>query len=432
MKFNLTIFFTLIFSATQAQTYVLDSVMPIYKDIIHLEHNRLVGADDSYNFKTFFQKLDSIYHGKEEHLHIFHIGGSHIQADIYSNKLRTYFHNLNKVSMAQRGFVFPFDLAHTNNPRNYRVTATKNKWVGYRNSVTRDSIAWGLSGVTAAFREDSDTISIYANHKNYTTKNYSFDKLRVFYNTQADDYLLKVVDSSLVLSDTLNALRMYREFQLTKTVDELQLSLERKDSTSISPEFLMMGLELMNDKPGIEYTSIGVNGASFNSYQRSAYFENQLRLYKPDLFIIAIGTNDAYVPKNDFDPEEFREDYEALIEMILSINPDCAILLTVPNDNYYKRQFPNPNTARQQKVIFELSEKYNMAVWDFYAIMGGLGSSNDWLKNKLMPRDRIHFTQLGYSIKGDLLLKAIVDAWAQCNGRDEEELLSHFKNLHNE
>jgi lysophospholipase L1-like esterase len=155
-----------------------------------------------------------------------------------------------------------------------------------------------------------------------------------------------------------------------------------------------------------------------------------LGLYKPDLFIISIGTNDAYMPKADFKPEEFRANYEAFIQMIQRINPNCAILLTVPNDDYYQRKRANPNTAIQEQIILELAEKHKMACWDFYAVMGGLGSSNKWYKNKLMPKDRIHFTSLGYSIKGDLLLKALVDAWAKSTGRDSETLLNDFKTLY--
>jgi len=410
-----------------SQSYVLDSILPLYSKLIHLEHNSISGVDDSYNFATFFRKLDSLYEGKKEKIHIFHIGGSHIQADIYSHRLRRYLQNMNGGTTSQRGFIFPYHLAHTNNPVNYKIAANKEKWTGYRNSIKKDSVAWGLSGITAAFREVSDTISIHANLKNPANTPYTFDRIRIFHNTDKDDYELKILDTTLVLSDTLNILRQYREFHLSREIEEVELSIHLKDSLNDSPEFLLMGIELMNDKPGIEYTSIGVNGASFNSYQRSAFFENQLQLYAPDLFIISIGTNDAYVPKNDFDPEEFKENYRHLIEMILRINPDCAILLTVPNDNYYRRKIPNPNTARQQKVIFELAEEYRMAVWDFYSVMGGLGSSNKWYTNKLMPRDRIHFTNLGYQIKGDLLLKALVEAWAGCINREEEDLLNHFK-----
>lgn len=431
MKYLIITFILLIGFKSFSQEYVLDEAIKKYDDLIHTEANVLLNAGNSPNFNHFFGQLDSIYSGKKNKLHIFHIGGSHIQADIYSNKLRTYFQNMNSVSMGQRGFIFPFNLAHTNNPSNYKIEGTKEKWRGYRNSILKDSIAWGLSGVTAVFNDCSDTISIKANYRNSTKKSYKFNKLRIFYNTWRNEYNLNILDSTIVVSDTINYEKMYREYHLKRSVETLDFAIHIKDTTTEDPEFLMMGLELMNDNPGIEYTSIGVNGASFKSYERSVFFEEQLGIYKPDLFIISIGTNDAYMPKANFDPEKFRTDYEMFIHLIQRVNPNCAILLTVPNDDYYKKKYPNSNTAIQEEIILELTEKYNMAAWNLFEIMGGLGSSNKWYRNKLMPRDRIHFTHAGYSIKADLLLKAIVDSWANCYDRDPEKLLEHFKTLDN-
>lgn len=429
MKNKLIILFLVCQVSVFAQHYELDSITPTLGHLINFDANTLKFAEDSPSFNYFFGRLDSIYSGKREKLHIFHIGGSHIQADIYSNKIRTYLQNMNEVSMAQRGFVFPYHLAHTNNPTNYRIEAKKDLWTGYRCSIRKDSIAWGMSGVTAAFRAYADTIYIKSNYRNYTKNKYEFNKLRVFYNTEKDDYNLTLMDSSLLVSELLNTDKMYREFRFNRKVDSVALRIHIKDSTTLNPEFALMGMEFMNDVPGIEYTSIGVNGASFSYYNRAAYFEEQLKLYKPDLFIISLGTNDAYMPQDKFDPLQFKEYYEAFIQMILRINPECAILLTVPNDNYYKRKYKNPNTATQEKIITDLAQKYQMAVWDFYEIMGGLGSSNDWYKNKLMPRDQIHFTYLGYSIKADLFMNALIKAWSASTHRNENSLLQHFKTL---
>ncbi|MEZ4793580.1 MAG: GDSL-type esterase/lipase family protein [Gelidibacter sp.] len=348
-----------------AQHYVLDSIQPTLGHLINAEANTFKFAETSPAFHHFFAQLDSIYAGKPEKLHIFHIGGSHIQADIYSNKIRTYLQNMNEVSMAQRGFVFPYHLAHTNNPTNYRIEAENELWQGYRCSIRQDSIVWGLAGVTAAFRAYVDTIYVKSNYKNYTKKPYEFNKLRVFFNTEKDDYNLTLMDSSLLVSEMLNPDKMYKEFRFDRKVDSIALQIHIKDTTILNPEFDLMGMEFINDVPGIEYTSIGVNGASFAYYNRAAFFERQLSLYKPDLFIISIGTNDAYMPKDKFDALQFMEHYEAFIQMILRINPECAILLTVPNDDYYKRRYQNPNTAIQQKIIIELAQKYQMAVWDF-------------------------------------------------------------------
>jgi hypothetical protein len=45
--------------------------------------------------------------------------------------------------------------------------------------------------------------------------------------------------------------------------------------------------------------------------------------------------------------------------------------------------------------------------------MGGYGSSQKWYKAKLMQRDRIHFTNEGYKIKGDLLYEAFLKWFAE-------------------
>ena len=412
-----------------SQHYVLDSITPKYGYLINFEENKFHLVENSPTFHQFFGKLDSLYTGKREKLHIFHIGGSHIQADIYSNKIRTYLQNTNEVATAQRGFVFPYHLAHTNNPTNYRIEGTKSKWKGYRSSVRKDSIAWGLAGVTAATHAASDTLYIKSNYRNYNKTPYVFNKLRIFYNTWQDDYSLSIMNEDLVVSDTLNTEKMYREYRFNKSVDSVAMCIQLNDLTVEDPEFAIMGVEFKNDEPGIEYTSIGVNGGSFNYFKRAAFFETQLQLYKPDLFIVSIGTNDAYMPKSEFKADEFRANYEDFIKMIQRINPDCAILLTVPNDDYYKRKIPNPNTALQQQIILELADTYDMAVWDFYAIMGGLGSSNKWYKNKLMPSDRIHFTRLGYNIKADLFMNAFLDAWSLTTGRDKEELMNLYKTM---
>ncbi|MCF1422767.1 GDSL-type esterase/lipase family protein [Mangrovimonas futianensis] len=430
MTSKLPLFILLFYTACFSQSYVLDSIPEDVRRLIDFEANKLENVENAPTFQKFFKKLDNIYEGKQEKLHIFHIGGSHIQADFYSNKLRTYFHNMNDSSMGQRGFVFPYHLAHTNNPLSYRISANRDLWTGYRCSVTKDSITWGMSGITAAFRESMDTIYIKANHKNETKKPYQFDALKIFYNTWKDDYRLRFLDSTLVLKYTIDQKHFYKKYYFNRKVDSIAVEIQVKDSTQLDPEFLLMGLELENPHlKGIEYTTLGVNGASFPWLNRSIYLERQLSMYHPDLFIISIGTNDAYKKVEDFDPEKFRFYYKSFIQMIQRINPDCAILLTVPNDDYYRRRYPNKNTAIQQEIIGELAQEYNMAVWDLYKIMGGLGSSHKWYKKHLMIRDRIHFTQLGYSIKGDLLMEALVKAWAQSTRRDENQLLNHFKHL---
>ncbi len=428
MKITTSILLLLFTLSLNAQEYLLDSVLPADSDLIHEKYNVFAYADSSQAFIRFFDKMDSIYRGENTKVHIFHIGGSHVQADIYSNKLRTYLQNMNPNAQAQRGFVFPFNLASTNNPVNYRIEGKKDRWKGLRSSVNKENSLWGLSGITAVLTDTLDTLKISANHKNYTLKPYTFDRIRIFYDAPDPAFCIRVLDSlNFIVSESRDTVAGYVEFQLDKEIETLSLEIRRTDSTG-NPQFKLKGFELMNHNPGVEFTSIGVNGASFESYRRCTAFEKQLSLYKPDLFIISIGTNDGYTP--DFDSLKFEAYYEDFLQMIWRVNPECAVLLTVPNDVYYKKKHPNKNTRIQQSIIHRLARKHEMAVWDFYAVMGGLGSSQKWYLKKWMPRDRIHFTSTGYSIKADLLLKAMLTQWERTCGYEAGEVLNSITRKH--
>ena len=418
MKLLINILFIFSSFVIFGQDYIISDSLQQQYPFINWKANNIKHTDSAVTFKKLYQKLDNIYKNEEEKLHVFHIGGSHIQADMYSNRLRHYLQNISPKAKGQRGLVFPYKMAKTNNPLNYKITFD-GEWKGYRCS-RNDSVAWGLQGVSAIFKDSIANVTVKANYKNYSKETYNFNKLRVFYDEWTSDYEVLVNNEDLVSKTVINSDAHYIEFTLNKTVTELDFCIKRIDDSDDS-EFIMMGLEMMNNNSGIEYTTIGVNGASFAFYDRCAYFEKQLLLYTPDLFIVSIGTNDTYT--TDFKPQKFKHYYEKLINSIQKANPDCAILLTVPNDSYYKRQFANPNTKLAADVIYALSEKYNMAVWDLYEIMGGFNSSQKWYTNKLMPKDRIHFTRKGYDIKADLLLKALVNSWEEEMSYPQNSLL---------
>jgi lysophospholipase L1-like esterase len=177
----------------------------------------------------------------------------------------------------------------------------------------------------------------------------------------------------------------------------------------------------MNDSPGFSYTAIGINGAGLYTYLDNVRFEDQLKTYPPDFFAYSVGTNDGNVPYADFNPGVYKSNLEKMMKMALRANPDCALLLTVPNDSYYRRRYLNKNIAREREVIIELAEEYDMAVWDLYGLMGELGSSRTWKNNSLMRSDLVHFTTNGYHFKGNLYIDAFLkylDQMEYCNAKN--------------
>ena len=219
-KLYINFLFFILWSSFTGQEYTLDTIKSNYP-FVNWKSNQLIGAETSPAFKKLFRKFQAIAEGKKKDLHIFHMGGSHIQADIYSNRLRTYLQNMNTVSEGQRGFVFPYKIAKTNNPSNYKVAAD-GEWQGYRCSIMKDSIAWGLAGITAAFRDSTTTVKINANYRGYDQQNYDFNRIRIFYDNWSDDYEIQFENSELIKKQLENNKAHYREYVLKKTVDELQ------------------------------------------------------------------------------------------------------------------------------------------------------------------------------------------------------------------
>ena len=117
-------------------------------DFIKYDTSAIRFYGDSAQFKMFYNKLDRLIYEGEGKVNIMQVGGSHIQADIWSDQLRKNFSTISPGLNGGRGFLFPFRMAHTNNPYYYKVTYT-GEWEGFRNSVRKHHATWGVSGITA-------------------------------------------------------------------------------------------------------------------------------------------------------------------------------------------------------------------------------------------------------------------------------------------
>jgi lysophospholipase L1-like esterase len=184
---------------------------------------------------------------------------------------------------------------------------------------------------------------------------------------------------------------------------------------SIPGEFTITGILLESEKTGINVHGIGVNGASVPSYLRCEDFERDLALIKPDLVIFGIGINDA--AEKDFDKWIFKQNYKELIKIIQRVNPDCAMLFMTNNDSFKRikknKYQVNENGLVAQQAFMEMGKKYNAAVWDQFDIMGGLNSMKEWEDAGLAKKDKVHFTNEGYRLLGDLLYNAFIDRYIE-------------------
>lgn len=132
---------------------------------------------------SFFQKLDDLSEGKVRQVRIVHIGDSHVQADYWTGRLRYLFQE--RYGNAGRGFVFPYRLADSNEPRDLR-SHSNISW-DYRKSLFQNAgIPIGLAGMAIRTQQPNFLFEV-ALKGGYFPDDPRFDKVTLFFQ-QGSNY----------------------------------------------------------------------------------------------------------------------------------------------------------------------------------------------------------------------------------------------------
>lgn len=389
---------------------------PVKYSFINYSKNELIPPENASQFNSWMDKVRKIENGEPEQLKIVHIGGSHLQADIYTHQVRKRFQELSPDMAGSRGLLFPYRVARTNNPSNYRVASSGN-WTSCKCTRITDECRLGLTGMAIRTSDSLASVTVNINkNQDYFSE---FDSVRVFH--EPFDNLLTLITGKESITGYYDSLQGCSVFNLKSPAHAFRLEVS---GASDSAAFTLFGFSLDNQAPGIVYTAIGVNGAKLSSYLRCELYEQHLRAMDPDLVILSIGTNDGYTRR--FNKELYQGEYSELIRRTRQAVPNVAILLTVPNDSYLYRRYVNRNTEQMRKIIFRLAKDFDCGIWDFYTIMGGLNSSQAWYSLGLMKNDRIHFTREGYELKGELLFSAFLKTMEEELVKKEDELTENY------
>ena len=381
----------------------------------HFDRNRIVFPGDSTAMERFFSKMDSVVFLGQGNVSIMHIGGSHVQAGVFTQQFRDDLLSIGDDLMGGQYFVFPFTAGGTNNPSHFMVSST-GSWTYCRNAVRKETDKrMGLAGAAITTTDPNATVSIVSRSRRPTelTPEFSFNKVTLIGFSETDNVM------PVVSYDDTTKQGQYDDYQSTYTylLPALTDSICIRFDT-MPGEFTLTGVLLENGASGISVHGVGVNGASVPSYLRCDDFERDLQLIKPDLIIFGIGINDA--AEKDFEKRTFMKNYDDLIQIIQRVNPDCALLFLTNNDSYKrvrvkkKRRYEvNPNGKIVEDAFMEMGKQYNAAVWDQFDIMGGLRSMSDWEKAGLAQKDKVHFTNAGYQLIGDLLYNALITSYLE-------------------
>lgn len=369
---------------------------------VQYERNILHHPSNKENLDKFFSKLDDLLLFRGADVNIVQIGDSHIQADVFSHRMRTNLYTMQEGLGGSRGCLFPCALANTYYNRNYMF-----EWGGNWNAGTNlrgtGNIELGVSGMAAWTTSPQSFLRLTLNRGDVVR--WKFSRLRIFGHSPDGTVKVYAEDGGSKAEGVPTSYGW--DITLSKEVESVTVHFE----TSAGATFVFSGMAPLSEKPSLNYFSCAVGGSSTFSWVRCPRFERELHGLEPDLVIVSLGTNDGLVGAAAFKPESFKDYYRTIVRRIRNVSSDCALIFVPSNDVSLKGSANAANNA-VQTAIYELAQELGAAVWDLYDIQGGLGVVTSWKEAGLSTGDLVHMTTTGYELCADLLFNAIMRDYA--------------------
>jgi lysophospholipase L1-like esterase len=352
---------------------------------------------------SFIEKLQLQKQNNDRKINILHIGDSHLQADYITHTSRV---SLQKIfGNAGRGFIAPLKISKSNEPFNYQTTSN-NTWKSSRCVSSKQLQTIGLGGMSIKTNDRYSTMQL----KTYNTDSmdYAFKKIKLYHATNDSSFSVHISDTSTKNSFSQTKSDLPYTTNFTASIKTSLINVYFQKTDSIQSNFVFYGAAFENEKNGVLYHCIGINGARYKDYSKSNEFCSQTASLNPDILIISLGTNESFQKK--YNSEIFYQEIDTLVTNLKKANPNTPILLTTPANSFYYHQI-NYNLPLVSQTIIKYATDNNLAYWDLFSITGGQDSAILWKKANLLSRDGIHYSKDGYIHQGNLLTKAIINAY---------------------
>lgn len=380
---------------------------------------------------------------RSERVSILHVGDSHTASDTITGRIRELFQD--KFGSAGRGYAYAGEPWSTF--RQEQMTyAMSRHWNTELGTVDDPKPPFPAGGVRIESSEEGAWVERAGcgmekdqtekerkkarEHCHYGEK---FDGFAVHYLKQPDGGSFTVsVDggrAALIETDA-------DETSMGVYQNGVELGRHRIRIEVVDGPVALFGIRTMKGDDGIEYASLGINGATapeFASFDRKLA-RQEIQALSPELIVFAFGTNEAYNlfrmqqnPRNSMEGitqrmATYQFEFDRLVERYQAAAPDASCLVMLPPDVAPKRKEVGcrdkvkirgeevciPPTIRNFSGIVAIqratAKRAGCAIWDQSHAMGGEGHIQRWaaMKPPLARSDGVHLTMDGY----DLLAEA--------------------------
>lgn len=354
--------------------------------------------------ENFFRSLTQIKSGRRiEPVRVMHYGDSHTAADILTAEIRRNFQR--EFGDGGPGYI------SARNPFSTRrrgvETGTSSGWVidGVGSSGTNDGL-YGLSGfsISTSRAGESAWLETVCNH------------FEVYFLRQPGGGTIDILVDGVSVLDRPLSLDAAAPSPDYFTYDAPSDRSHRIEIRTTGPgKTRIFGIVTEHIAPGVSYDVLGINGARANrllSWNDTAFVDNLVQR-KPDLIIIAYGTNE--VSDGDWSVESYSRMFANILQRFRRAAPQASILVYGPPD----RADVDVGTKMsamieaQRRAAFEVGA----AFWNSYAAMGGPGSMNAWVQQGLAQGDRVHLSRDGYVRMGSMFYTDLIAAYNEYRTR---------------
>lgn len=350
---------------------------------------------DGGGLAAFTAKLRSARAGQP--VHILQIGDSHTAGDMIT-------HGLRRRLQAKYGYGGRGVLAAGRPYRGYLtfgVTASES--AGWRSNVIfgsrwqADGPALGLSGFTRTARSAGETLGLTTDGPEF-----NFDRVTVCALLQPGGGTISIRAGDVQENWSLQA---PERGAACRTI-ETDLAVSSASITTLDDGLVgITSFGTFRSDAGVIVSNVGVVGAQLQHFGRTSdrVVQQELAAYRPDLIVLAFGTNEGFSPRLGAAEYEghlrqqvarLRRLAGANVPIMLLGAPDAASRGgggTSCGSGSSTPMLLGEVRSVQRRVARELS----LSFWDWEQAMGGRCASQTWLSRGLMRGDLVHFTREG-------------------------------------
>jgi len=332
-------------------------------------------------------------HSDREKIHILQLGDSHTASDFFSGQLRRHF----KQQYGDGGVGFISPLAISGNRSDNVLFANAKGWDMITSRKTTNA-GFTLGGNIATPRQDNNNAELIVRDTDPAFL------MQALYRNQANGKV-QIQHRTVVLPCSQSRWTLSQPVTVQSPV---RYSLAPSGGSQLAGWLLSS-----SNSGGVMLSALGINGARVSMLDKwRDNWLSTLQMLKPDMVIMAYGTNEAF--DQQLDIQRYQQNYSEYVQAIRRVLPEAVTLLVGPGSS-----ISNKNGASCQQLQpallkpviqaqREVAQSYHTLFWNWFDYMGGDCAIERWQQQGIARPDLIHLTQQGYERSADALWQQFV------------------------